>query len=159
MHQQYPSHTFISCILYNFLYLIPERPPFYVKNLGSGGEYAQLGLAREENTEAWDALEQAMGEKQTVEATVVERVKGGLAVTVGELTAFLPGSQTGIRGGEDLDGSVVEARRRGQYLERDYLRPRIQPDHHGNRERFSLESKNPQPGRWRQPVPLLPGRR
>src|SRR5690606_37430689 len=37
----------------------------YVASLGSPGEYAQVGIAREENTEAWDALEAALQEKRT----------------------------------------------------------------------------------------------
>lgn len=78
----------------------------FVASLGSPGEYAQLGLTREENTEAWDALEAAQKDKRTVEATVLERVKGGLAVSVEGLTVFLPGSQTGLRGGEDLEAMI-----------------------------------------------------
>jgi len=78
----------------------------FVASLGSAGEYAQLGIAREENTEAWDALEAALQEKRTLEATVLERVKGGLVVSVGGLNVFLPGSQTGLRGGEDLEAML-----------------------------------------------------
>jgi small subunit ribosomal protein S1 len=78
----------------------------FVASLGSPGEYAQVGIAREENTAAWDALEAALEAKRTLEATVLERVKGGLAVSVEGLTAFLPGSQTGLRGGEDLEAML-----------------------------------------------------
>lgn len=78
----------------------------FVASLGSPGEYAQVGIAREENTAAWDALEAALQEKRTLEARVLERVKGGLAVSVEGLTAFLPGSQTGLRGGEDLEAML-----------------------------------------------------
>ncbi len=78
----------------------------FVASLGSPGEYAQVGIAREENTEAWDALEAALQEKRTLEATVLERVKGGLAVSVEGINAFLPGSQTGLRGGEDLEAML-----------------------------------------------------
>lgn len=78
----------------------------FVASLGSPGEYAQVGIAREENTEAWDALEAALQEKRTLEATVLERVKGGLVVSVEGINAFLPGSQTGLRGGEDLEAML-----------------------------------------------------
>lgn len=78
----------------------------YVASLGSPGEYAQVGIAREENTEAWDALEAALQEKRTLQATVLERVKGGLSVSVEGLNAFLPGSQTGLLGGEDLEAML-----------------------------------------------------
>lgn len=78
----------------------------FVASLGSPGEYAQVGIAREENTEAWDSLEAALQEKRTLEATVLERVKGGLVVSVEGINAFLPGSQTGLRGGEDLEAML-----------------------------------------------------
>lgn len=78
----------------------------YVASLGSPGEYTQVGIAREENTEAWDALEAALQEKRTLQATVLERVKGGLSVSVEGLSAFLPGSQTGLLGGEDLEAML-----------------------------------------------------
>jgi small subunit ribosomal protein S1 len=79
----------------------------HVASLGSPGEYAQVGIAREENAEAWDALEAALQEKRTLQATVLERVKGGLAVSVEGLKAFLPGSQTGLPGGgEDLEAML-----------------------------------------------------
>lgn len=78
----------------------------YIASLGAGGEFTQLGLARQENTEAWDALEAALADKRTLEATVEERVKGGLAVNVEGLTVFMPGSQTGLRGGQDLDALI-----------------------------------------------------
>jgi small subunit ribosomal protein S1 len=78
----------------------------FVVSLGSPGEYAQVGIARQENTAAWDALEAALQEKRTLEATVLERVKGGLLVSVEGLDAFLPGSQTGLRGGEDLEAML-----------------------------------------------------
>jgi len=81
----------------------------FVASLGSPGEYAQVGIAREENTEAWDALEAALQEKRTLEATVLERVKGGLVVSVEGINAFLPGSQTGLRGGEDLEAMLGRA--------------------------------------------------
>ncbi len=79
-----------------------------VVSLGAPGEPVQLELAREENTEAWDALEAALADKRTLEGKVIERIKGGLAVEVEGLVVFLPGSQTGLRGGQDLDSMVGE---------------------------------------------------
>ena len=78
----------------------------FVASVASPGEYAQVGIAREENTAAWDALEAALQEKRTLQATVLERVKGGLVVNVEGINAFLPGSQTGLRGGEDLEAML-----------------------------------------------------
>lgn len=79
-----------------------------VVSLGDPGEPTQLEIAREENTEAWDALEAAMADKTTLEGKVIERIKGGLSVEVEGVNVFLPGSQTGLRGGQDLDSMVGE---------------------------------------------------
>jgi small subunit ribosomal protein S1 len=77
-----------------------------VVSMGAPGEPVQLEIAREENTEAWDALEAAMADKRTLQGKVIERIKGGLAIEVEGLSVFLPGSQTGLRGGQDLDSMV-----------------------------------------------------
>ncbi len=77
-----------------------------VSQIGEPGEYIKLALVREENTAAWAALEAAYQERAPVEATALERVKGGLSVAVAGLTAFLPGSQAALQGGVDLDSLI-----------------------------------------------------
>ncbi len=78
-----------------------------VARIGEPGEYVKLELAREENNEAWAALEEAYRDHTPVEATALERVKGGLSVMVAGLQAFLPGSQAAAHGGgDDLDALI-----------------------------------------------------
>ncbi|MEZ5392071.1 MAG: 30S ribosomal protein S1 [Bryobacterales bacterium] len=83
-----------------------------VARLGEPGEYVQVALAQPENDEAWETLEAAYRDKQTVTGKVIERVKGGLTMDVG-LPAFLPGSQADLRAPHDLDawiGQEIEVR-------------------------------------------------
>jgi len=83
-----------------------------VARLGELGEFAQLVFAREENSEAWDALEAAFRDRATLTGKVTERVKGGLSVEVG-VAAFLPGSQVALRADHNLDewiGKDIEVR-------------------------------------------------
>jgi small subunit ribosomal protein S1 len=65
--------------------------------------YLRLSHERARRAKAWDRLEKAFVEKSTLQAQVVERVKGGLEVDVGGVKAFLPGSQTDLRPGHDLE--------------------------------------------------------
>src|SRR5207248_1220384 len=59
----------------------------------------------------WDEIEKAYNEKKPIEATVVERIKGGLTVDILGAKAFLPGSQADLRPVRNLDAA------KGQKLE------------------------------------------
>ena len=63
-----------------------------------------------------------------------------------------PGAREGR---EDLDGRVVEARRRRHGLGLDGLRPRARPALHRHRQRLAVEPRDSQPGWRRQPLPLV----
>jgi len=83
-----------------------------IARLGEPGEFAQLVFAKEENSEAWDALEEAFRARAVLTGKVNERVKGGLTVDVG-VSAFLPGSQVALRADHNLDewiGKEIEVR-------------------------------------------------
>jgi small subunit ribosomal protein S1 len=60
---------------------------------------------------AWETIKQKSDNSEPVKATVLRRVKGGLAVDVLGLDAFLPGSQVDLRPVPNLDALV------GQELE------------------------------------------
>ena len=51
----------------------------------------------------WDKIEEAFKTDQPIEGRVLDRVKGGLAVDVGGVRAFLPGSQVDVRPIKNLD--------------------------------------------------------
>ncbi len=55
---------------------------------------------------AWDDLDRAFREQGNVSGRVLERTKGGLAVEISGIRAFLPGSQSDIRPLRDLDSLV-----------------------------------------------------
>jgi small subunit ribosomal protein S1 len=55
---------------------------------------------------AWESIKEKSESSEGVPATVVKRVKGGLAVEVMGLDAFLPGSQVDLRPVPDLDALV-----------------------------------------------------
>jgi small subunit ribosomal protein S1 len=70
-------------------------------------ERGLIGLSRDraEMVQTWDKLVEASERDETVEGTVIGKVKGGLSVDIG-VKAFLPGSQVDIRPGRSLDSYV-----------------------------------------------------
>ena len=65
--------------------------------------YVVVSRQKAERMKVWEALEQAYHEQSIISGTVIERIKGGLAVDVG-VRAFLPGSQVDIQPTRNLDG-------------------------------------------------------
>lgn len=62
----------------------------------------KLSKTKADSIVAWDKLEQALADKQPVEAKVTEAVKGGLALAVFGVRGFVPASQVDTKFVEDL---------------------------------------------------------
>ncbi|HEY1656818.1 MAG TPA: 30S ribosomal protein S1 [Candidatus Sulfotelmatobacter sp.] len=73
--------------------------------------YINLSHQKAARIHAWDEIEKAHNEKRSIQATVIERTKGGLTVDILGAQAFLPGSQVDLRPVRNLDGM------KGQTLE------------------------------------------
>lgn len=90
-----------------------------VERMGAPGEYAVLSYRRAREAAAWKIVEAAHANHETLQATVVQRIRGGLRVDIG-VQAFLPGSQIDIRPvrnleawvGKTFDVVVLECNRR-----------------------------------------------
>ena len=65
--------------------------------------YINLSHQKAQKLRAWDEIEKAYNEKRPIQATVVERIKGGLTVDIMGASAFLPGSQADLRPARNLD--------------------------------------------------------
>jgi small subunit ribosomal protein S1 len=64
-----------------------------------------LSKEKAERLKVWDEISKAYEREESVEGTVVARVKGGLSVDIG-VKAFLPGSQVDLRPVRNLDGMI-----------------------------------------------------
>src|ERR1022692_4077751 len=73
--------------------------------------YINLSHQKAARIHAWDEVEKAHSEKRPIQATVIERTKGGLTVDILGARAFLPGSQVDLRPIRNLEGM------KGQTLE------------------------------------------
>src|ERR1700723_4621602 len=66
--------------------------------------YVNLSHQKAARIHAWDEVEKAHNEKRPIQATVIERTKGGLTVDILGARAFLPGSQVDLRPIRNLEG-------------------------------------------------------
>ena len=74
----------------------------YLDKLESSLGNLVLSKDKAEIIKAWDRISEACESGQTLEGTVISKVKGGLSVDIG-VKAFLPGSQIDIRPNRHLD--------------------------------------------------------
>ncbi|MBI3131634.1 MAG: 30S ribosomal protein S1 [Acidobacteria bacterium] len=73
-----------------------------VEHLEDANGNVRLSRDRAEKMKIWDEVEKAFKANLTVHGTVLEKVKGGLAVDIG-IRAFLPGSQVDVKPVRNLD--------------------------------------------------------
>ena len=71
--------------------------------------YINLSHQKAARIHAWEEVEKAHNQKRPIQATVIERTKGGLTVDILGARAFLPGSQVDLRPIRNLEG--MKARR------------------------------------------------
>ena len=74
----------------------------YLEKLESHLGNLVLSKDKAEILQAWDKISEACEKGQSVQGTVITKVKGGLSVDIG-VKAFLPGSQIDIRPTKNLD--------------------------------------------------------
>ncbi|MFP4606133.1 MAG: 30S ribosomal protein S1 [Thiohalospira sp.] len=85
-----------------------------------GSGETRLSREKAKRAAAWTRLEKASEADETVTGQIVDKVKGGFTVDVGELRAFLPGSLVDVRPvrdatyleGKDLEFKVIKLDRR-----------------------------------------------
>ena len=75
----------------------------FVERLEDSSGYVALSREKAERMLVWDRIEAAYKADEAINGRVVERVKGGLAVDVGGVKAFLPGSLIDTKPVKNLD--------------------------------------------------------
>ncbi|HJU83837.1 MAG TPA: 30S ribosomal protein S1, partial [Holophagaceae bacterium] len=73
-----------------------------LEHLEDANGNVRISKERAEKMKIWDEVEKAFRANLTVHGTVLEKVKGGLAVDIG-IRAFLPGSQVDVKPVRNLD--------------------------------------------------------
>jgi len=75
----------------------------YIERLENNSGYIVLSREKAERMLVWDRIEAAFKADEPIAGRVIERVKGGLAVDVGGVKAFLPGSLIDTKPVKNLD--------------------------------------------------------
>ncbi|HEY3057282.1 MAG TPA: 30S ribosomal protein S1 [Thermoanaerobaculia bacterium] len=75
----------------------------FVERLEDASGYVALSREKAERMLVWDRIEAAYKADQPISGRVVDRVKGGVAVDVGGIKAFLPGSLIDTKPVKNLD--------------------------------------------------------
>jgi small subunit ribosomal protein S1 len=75
----------------------------FIERLENNSGYIVLSREKAERMLVWDRIEAAFKADEPISGRVVERVKGGLAVDVGGVKAFLPGSLIDTKPIKNLD--------------------------------------------------------
>ncbi|MFQ5464566.1 MAG: 30S ribosomal protein S1 [Thermodesulfobacteriota bacterium] len=84
-----------------------EISVFIEKREGEDGMVV-LSKLRADQMKVWDSLIEAHDKEENVTGTVTQRVKGGFYVDLNGITAFLPGSQAGLKPVRDPDKLIGE---------------------------------------------------
>ena len=80
-----------------------EEIDVFVERLEDSSGYVMLSREKAERMLVWDRIEAAYKADQAISGRVVDRVKGGVAVDVGGIKAFLPGSLIDTKPVKNLD--------------------------------------------------------
>jgi small subunit ribosomal protein S1 len=75
----------------------------YIERLENNSGYIVVSREKAERMLVWDRIEAAFKADEPISGRVIERVKGGLAVDVGGVKAFLPGSLIDTKPVKNLD--------------------------------------------------------
>ncbi|HUR79979.1 MAG TPA: 30S ribosomal protein S1 [Thermoanaerobaculia bacterium] len=75
----------------------------FIERLEDSSGYVSLSREKAARMRVWDDIEAAYKADQAIDGRVVDRVKGGLAVDVGGIKAFLPGSLIDTKPVKNLD--------------------------------------------------------
>jgi len=75
----------------------------FIERLENNSGYIALSREKAERMLVWDRIEAAFKADEPIAGRVIERVKGGLAVDVGGVKAFLPGSLIDTKPVKNLD--------------------------------------------------------
>ncbi len=75
----------------------------FIERMSDSDGFVKLSRQKAEGVKTWGKLEEAFKAEETVEGKIVGKVKGGLTVDIGGVTAFLPGSQIDLKAPQNTD--------------------------------------------------------
>ncbi|WBU62793.1 30S ribosomal protein S1 [Paracoccus aerodenitrificans] len=103
---------------------VGDEVEVYLDRVENARGEASISREKARREEAWDRLEKAYAEEESVEGAIFGRVKGGFTVDLGGAVAFLPGSQVDVRPVRDA-GPLMGLKQPFQILKMDRRRGNI----------------------------------
>ena len=88
---------------------VGDEVEVYIERLEDRHGNTVLSRDKALREEAWYKFEELLKQNSTVEGRIIGRVKGGFAVDIGRIIAFLPGSQVDIRPVKDISPLIEVA--------------------------------------------------
>jgi len=81
----------------------------FVVNLNDSDGFVKLSRQKAEGIRTWDMLENAFNKGLSVDGKITGKVKGGMTVTIGGISAFLPGSQIDLKATKNPDHLIGQS--------------------------------------------------
>lgn len=78
----------------------------FIERLRDAHGFVKLSRQKAEGVKTWDMMEAAFKEEQTIEGKITGKVKGGMTVNIGGISAFLPGSQIDLKAPKNTDSLI-----------------------------------------------------
>jgi small subunit ribosomal protein S1 len=78
----------------------------FIERLSDAHGFVKLSRLKAEGVKTWDMMESAFNESQTVDGKITGKVKGGMTVNIGGISAFLPGSQIDLKAPKNTDSLI-----------------------------------------------------
>jgi len=106
---QIPSHEFMRPGSPELAVKVGDEVDVILEDLEDDDGSILLSKEKADKQKVWDRLEKYMDADGVVEGIIMDRVKGGLAVNVEGIKAFLPGSQVDLRPVRNLDKLINQS--------------------------------------------------
>lgn len=78
----------------------------YIVKLSDSDGFVKLSRQKAEGAKTWDMLDDALKDNKPVDGKITGKVKGGMTVDIGGISAFLPGSQIDLKAPKNTDSLI-----------------------------------------------------
>ncbi len=75
----------------------------FIERLSDSDGFVKLSRQKAEGVKTWDMIEEAFQKSESVDGKITGKVKGGMTVNIGGVSAFLPGSQIDLKAPKNTD--------------------------------------------------------
>ncbi len=78
----------------------------FIERLTDANGFVKLSRQKAEGVKTWDMIEESFKKNEPVDGKITGKVKGGMTVNIGGISAFLPGSQIDLKAPKNTDALI-----------------------------------------------------